>query len=462
MNISIISVFPEIYTNFLSTSLVRRAQEGGLVSYHLDSLRSFVEPKERIDSPTFGPGSGMVLKAEVVQKAIEAKEKDFGPAFKVFFSPGGRKLDQDFLREISDSVQKKHALNFASSTSSDCLHESAKQNHVSDKCPHLMLLPARYEGMDARIEEFYADAIVSIGDFVLMGGDLPAMVFLEGFLRLIPGVVGKQESVEQESFSGPFVDYPCFGEPVDWNGNIVPEILRSGNHEQIRKWRLSSSVQKTVIKHFDWMRSKSIESKEQKDLIKQFIPAHYVALMHNEVYVGPEDKCVGNTSVTSIDIHDIARSSKSFGIKNYFVVTSLLDQQKIVGKLLSFWKEGPGFSYNKTRFDAVKSVFLKDNLESVLETIEKQEGEKPLIIVTSAKKYGKDNVITYHDQRRVWESGRPILFLLGTGQGLSDRIMELADFVLIPVEGYFDYNHLSVRSAAAIIFDRWLGSNVKK
>ncbi|EKD23418.1 MAG: hypothetical protein ACD_82C00052G0004, partial [uncultured bacterium] len=89
MNISIISVFPEIYNDFLSTSLVRRAKESGLVNYNLDSLRSFVAPKERIDSPTFGPGSGMVIKAEVVQKAIEDKEKDFGQAFKVFFSPGG-------------------------------------------------------------------------------------------------------------------------------------------------------------------------------------------------------------------------------------------------------------------------------------------------------------------------------------------------------------------------------------
>ncbi|KKP29876.1 MAG: tRNA (guanine-N(1)-)-methyltransferase [candidate division TM6 bacterium GW2011_GWF2_30_66] len=435
MNISIISVFPEIYNDFLSTSLVRRAKESGLVNYNLDSLRSFVAPKERIDSPTFGPGSGMVIKAEVVQKAIEDKEKDFGQAFKVFFSPGGRKLDQDYLREISNLAQIKG---------------------------HLMLLPARYEGMDSRVEEYYADAVVSIGDFVLMGGDLPAMVFLEGFLRLIPGVVGKQESVELESFSGPFVDYPCYGEPVDWNGSVVPEILRSGNHEQIRKWRLKSSVSKTVIRHFDWMRTKFIESKEQKDLIKELIPPHYAALMHNDVYVGSDEKCIGNTSVTSIDIHDIARSSKSFGIKNYFIVTSLLDQQKIVQKLLDFWKEGPGFSYNKSRFDAVKSVFLKDNLEKVLHQIEKQEGKKPLVIVTSAKDYKKDNIITYHDHRKVWELGRPVLFLFGTGQGLADHIMELADFILIPVEGYSDYNHLSVRSAAAIIFDRWLGSNLKK
>lgn len=435
MKISIVSVFPEIYNDFLGTSLVRRAKDDGLVSYSLDSFKSFVAPKERIDSPTFGPGSGMVIKAEVVQKAIEKKEQEFGPAFKIFFSPSGRKLDQDFLRQISDSAQKTG---------------------------HVMLLPARYEGMDCRVEQEYADAIVSIGDFVLMGGDLPAMVFLEGFLRLIPDVVGKQESVEKESFSGPFLDYPAYGEPVEWKGQTVPDILRSGNHEQIRRWRLRSSVQKTVVNNFDWMRSKNIESKEELGLVREFIPPHYAALMHYRVYTANEGQKAGTTSVTSIDIHDIARSSRSFGIKNYFVVTPLIDQQKVVDKLLSFWKEGPGFGYNESRFDAVKSVFLKESLEAVIEQIQAQEGKKPLIIVTSAKKYKKDNVITYHDQKVVWQLDRPVLFLFGTGQGLDDEIMEMADFVLIPVKGFSDYNHLSVRSAAAIVFDRWLGSNIKK
>ncbi|MFC1842101.1 tRNA (guanosine(37)-N1)-methyltransferase TrmD [Candidatus Dependentiae bacterium] len=435
MKISILSVFPEIYKNFLETSLVRRAKENGLVKYNLDSFRSFVAPKERIDAPTFGPGAGMVIKAEVVQKAIEAKEQKFGPAFKVFFSPKGKKLDQDSLRDIANLAQKKQ---------------------------HLMLLPARYEGMDVRVLECYADAVVSIGDFVLMGGDLPAMVFMEGFLRLIPSVVGKQESVQEESFSGPFVDYPSYGEPVEWQGYKVPDILRSGNHEEIRKWRLAQSAKQTVLEHFNWMRTQPMDT-EQKDVAKSYIPAHYAALMHYEVLVRkPDDKQVGTTSVTTIDIHDIARSSKSFGLKNYFIVTPLVDQQKIVQTMLDFWQKGVGIKYNKSRFESVKQVELKSSLESVIAHIEKQEGKKPLIIATSAKKYDKKNIITFHDQEKVWQLGRPVLLLFGTGQGLSDDIVDLADFVLVPVEGFCDYNHLSVRSAAAIVFDRWLGLNVKK
>jgi len=434
MKISILSVFPEIYKNFLETSLVRRAKENGLVGYDLDSFKSFVAPKERIDAPTFGPGAGMVIKAEVVQKAIEAKEQKNGPAFKIFFSPQGKGLDQNLLRKIANLAQKKG---------------------------HMMLLPARYEGMDDRVEQHYADEVISIGDFVLMGGDLPAMVFLEGFLRLIPGVVGKKESVEMESFTGPFVDYPSYAEPVEWKGYKVPDIVRSGNHEEIRKWRLKKSAQKTVLHHFNWMRSQPMNV-EQKELAKDCIPPHYVALMHYEVLVGESGDKSGTTSVTSLDIHDIARSSKSFGLKNYFIVTPLVDQQKIVQKMIDFWNSDVGKEYNRCRFEAVKRVMLKSSLDGVIKQIEKQEGKKPVVIVTSAKSYEKDNIITYHDQAKVWKLGRPVLILFGTGQGLSDDIIDRADFVLVPVEGFSDYNHLSVRSAAAIVFDRWLGANVKK
>jgi len=434
MKISILSVFPEIYKNFLETSLVRRAQEAKLVEYELDSFKSFVAPKERIDAPAFGPGAGMVIKAEVVQKAIEAKEHKNGSAYKVFFSPQGKKLDQGLLRKIANLAQKKG---------------------------HLMLLPARYEGMDDRAEQHYADEIISIGDFVLMGGDLPAMVFLEGLLRFIPGVVGKKESVEMESFSGPFVDYPSYAEPVEWQGHRVPDIVRSGNHEEIRKWRLKKSAEKTVLQHFNWMRSQPMDA-EQKEFAKTFIPPHYVALMHYEVLVRESEDKTGTTSVTSLDIHDIARSAKSFGLKNYFIVTPLVDQQKIVQKMIDFWNSDVGKGYNKCRFEAVKQVMLKSSLEGAIAQIEKQEGKKPLVIVTSAKSYKKSNVVTYREQSKVWALGRPVLLLFGTGQGLSDDIMERADFVLVPVEGFSDYNHLSVRSAAAIIFDRWLGANVKK
>jgi tRNA (guanine37-N1)-methyltransferase len=429
MKISIISVFPELYKPFVQTSLIARAQEKGLLTITVDSLLSFCAPKERIDAPIFGPGAGMLLRPEVVERALEARQVD-GKAYKIFFSPHGKKLDQDLMKTIA---QKSMAAG------------------------HLMLVPARYEGMDARVEEEYADLVVSIGDFVLMGGDVPAMMLMEGVVRYVPGVVGRQESVEHDSFSGPFVDYPHYTEPLVWHGKEVPPIVRSGNHGAIEAWRQEKAATITIRAHFDWFRSYPV-TQAQIELAQKFVPAHYVALMHGDVVV--ENK-IGTTSVTSIDIHDIARSCATYGIKKYFVVTPLADQQKIVRRFLEFWEvEGP--EYNKQRSGAVSLVKLLADFDAVVAAIEASEGKKPLIVATSAKAHEHPNCITYYDQAKVWELGRPVLMVFGTGGGLSTELLDRCDFVLVPVNGLSAFNHLSVRSAAAIILDRWLGLNPKR
>ncbi len=186
-----------------------RAQEQKLVQFDLADFFSFVAPKERIDAPTFGHGAGMLIKPEVVQKAIESQEQAHGSAYKIFFSPHGKKLDQNLLQQIAQEAGKKN---------------------------HLMLVPARYEGMDSRVEEYYADQVISIGDFVLMGGDLPAMILLEGIIAIDSGSGWENKNRCNTIHSpGPFVDYPEYTEPVVWQGKSVPEVLRSGNHAEIVK-----------------------------------------------------------------------------------------------------------------------------------------------------------------------------------------------------------------------------------
>lgn len=435
MNISIISLFPDLYKPFLETSLVKRAQDDGKVVIDLKSLFSWCAPKERADAPTFGHGAGMLLRPEVIERAVEAQELRHGKAYKIFFSPQGKILDQVLLREIKQQ---------------------------SESYEHCMLLPARYEGMDARVEAEYADIVISLGNFVLMGGDIPAMAFLEGFLRLLPGIVGKEESVERESFSGPFVDYPEYTTPVVWKNREVPTIIRSGNHQAIRQWRHEKAAEKTVLHHFSWLRS-MVSTAEDKALAYSFIPSHYAVLMHTEVLLpGAEQNRTGETSVTSLDIHDIARSAYTYGLKNYFIVTPLEDQQKIVNQLLSFWQTGVGVSYNPHRHKALNEVRLAASLDEVCRQIEHQEGKKPLVIATSARHEIGDKMITYDDQELVWQEGRPVLFVFGTGKGLAPQILDRAAYILVPINGFSSFNHLSVRSAAAIIFDRWLGINLKK
>jgi tRNA (guanine37-N1)-methyltransferase len=432
MIISILTLFPDLYKPFLETSLIAKAQANKHVAFYLKNMFDFCREKERIDSPTFGHGAGMLIKPDVVEKAITNQEMVYGPAYKIFFSPQGKKLDQVMLRTLAERLKEK---------------------------THIMLLPARYEGMDARVEEHYADCTISIGDFVLFGGDLPAMVFIEGFMRLIHGVVGKQESVEQESFSGPFLDFPEYTAPVCWNGYMVPEVIRSGNHEKIRQWRQKMAITNTVYGHFDWLRS-HIESVEDIQKAKECIPAHYVILMHSNVLLPGGQE--GTSSVTSLDIHDIARSAHTYGLKKYFIVTPLKDQQAIIVKLLHFWKE-EGTTYNPHRHEALQNVLLVSTLEEALTKIQEIELAPPLLVATTAVKSEAFNsrCITYSDQSLVWSFKRPIALILGTARGLGPSVVERCKFILEPIRGFSDFNHLSVRSAAAIIFDRWLGINSK-
>ncbi|MCL4229599.1 tRNA (guanosine(37)-N1)-methyltransferase TrmD [Candidatus Dependentiae bacterium] len=438
MHISILSVFPELYTPFLQTSLVRRAQDNGLVSYEVVPFHAVCAPKERIDAPTFGHGAGMLIRPEVVERAVQYAEDAHGPSFKIFFSPQGKPLTQYDVKRFAQKLQEGK---------------------------HLMLVAARYEGMDARVEEHYADALVSVGDFVLMGGDIPAMMVLEGLLRHIPGVVGRQESVQEDSFTGPFFDYPEYTAPVVWHEKEVPEIVRSGDHGKLREWRLDQAARKTVMSRFDWLRT-VLMPQEYKKLVTKHIPPHYVVLMHDDVLVGGREPIKGATSVTSLDIHDIARSSCTYGIKNYCIVTPLLDQQKIVQQLIDFWMQGAGVTYNEHRHQSLESFRLLNSFEQVIDLVEKQEGEKPLVIATSARMVDRDvlkpeRTITYHDQSLIWQQERPVILVLGTGQGLTRDFVAQCDYLLVPLEGFTDFNHLSVRSAAAIILDRWLGSNIK-
>lgn len=430
MNISIVSVFKELYEPFLNTSLVKKAVQKKIVSFSAYNFFDFVAPKERIDAPTFGPSAGMLIKPAVVERAIDKTDAMHGPSYKIFFSPQGKKLTQPLLERIAKRAKEKK---------------------------HLLLLPARYEGMDARVEQEYADEIISVGDFVLMGGDLPAMMLIEGLMRLIPGVVGKEESVQKESFSGPFVDYPEYTEPVEWHGLSVPAIVRSGNHAAIEKWRLEKAARKTVLHHFNWLRSYPLTI-AQKQVAADYIPPHYVALMHDEVLVGP-DRQIGTSSVMSIDIHDIARSSATYGINQFFIVTPLIDQQKIVSHFLSFWQKSAGAEYNYTRHKALDLVVLTQNLEQVRMQIVEQQGKEPIIIATSARPVAGVPLLSYYDQQSVWQEDRPILFLFGTGQGLADQLIEQADHLLLPIHGFPSFNHLSVRSAVGIVLDRWLGLN---
>lgn len=440
IRISIISVFPQLHAAFFETSLIKRSREQGILEVGLFSLTHYVSPKERIDAPACGHGAGMVLRPEIVEKAVKDIEDTYGTGIKVFFSPDGAVLRQPLLQRMMQTILP--------------LGDSRIEEKSMSEC-HIILCCGRYEGFDSRAVEHFADYIISIGDYILMGGDVAAQVFLESFLRLIPRVVGNSDSVEHDSFMGPFLDYEAYCKPVIWKDKHVPSVLLSGDHAKINEWRLAQSAKKTLYKRFDWLR-RSVLSLDVKKKVSSLIPSHYVVLMHDQVMVGKVTKEEGTTSVTTIDLHDIARSSATYGIKKVFIVTPLKDQQRLLDVFLSFWHTSKGADYNHSRFEAMSLISVVDSLQAVYDAVEKEEGKMPLAIATSAQRYNNIPSLSYTQQGKVWEKELPVLLIFGTGQGLSTKLLDKMNYLLLPIEGFSSYNHLSVRAAVAIILDRWL------
>jgi len=178
-----------------------------------------------------------------------------------------------------------------------------------------------------------------------------------------------------------------------------------------------------------------------------------IALIHYPV-INKTGDTIGS-AVTNLDVHDIARAARTFGVDNYYIVTPYTDQHTLVQEILDHWQTGYGATYNPARKSALDRVKITGSLETTINLVTEQRGKKPLLLTTSARV--QKNSISYRDARRRIEAGEPILLLFGTAHGLSPEINETADYTLPPIESTTGYNHLSVRSAVSIILDRLLG-----
>jgi hypothetical protein len=181
----------------------------------------------------------------------------------------------------------------------------------------------------------------------------------------------------------------------------------------------------------------------------------YLALLHYPVY--DKDYKVVTTSITNMDIHDIARSARTYGVKRYFVVTPTRTLRLLAEKILDHWEHGYGSTYNETRKDALSLVALAEDLDSTINAIRAETGESPRLVATSARS-GERRTSFAELRHQVETSSPPLLMILGTGWGLVKEIVDRADYILEPIQGVGNYNHLSVRAAAAILLDRLLGA----
>jgi tRNA (guanine37-N1)-methyltransferase len=213
MRIDVVTIFPGMLEGPLRESLLGKAIADGLVEVRLHDLRDFTEDRHRtVDDESFGGGPGMVMKPEPWFAAVESLGEDRGRV--ILLSPAGRRLDRDLVHELSGE-------------------------------PHLTLLSGRYEGVDERVVEGLPAEEISIGDYVLSGGELPALVLIEAVTRLIPGVIGREESHERDSFEDGLLDHPHYTRPAEFRGMVVPEVLRSGHHAEIERWRREAALDKT-------------------------------------------------------------------------------------------------------------------------------------------------------------------------------------------------------------------------
>jgi tRNA (guanine37-N1)-methyltransferase len=314
------------------------------------------------------------------------------------------------------------------------------------------LICGRYEGIDERVKAFVEEEI-SIGDYTLSGGEIAAMAVIDAVTRLIPGVLGNLQSPHEESFTNGLLEYPQFTRPEEFRGMKVPEVLVSGDHERIKNWRREMSLKLTQERRPDLFRKAPLTAEERKRFGNSSSRL-YVALLHHPVY--DKNGRIVTTAVTNMDVHDIARSARTYGVGAFYVVTPVKALQKLVRKIMTHWEQGYGSQYNQTRKEPLSLVRLKDDLDEVILDVERESGSKPLLVVTTAR--AGERRSSFAEMREMLKrEKKSTLLLFGTGWGLTEAVLAQSDYILEAVQGGTDYNHLSVRSAAAVILDRLLG-----
>lgn len=415
MKITVITAFPELMRNYLASSVLGRGIAAGKLEAEVVDIRDFSEGSYRqIDDYCYGSG-GMMLMAEPLAKAVESVSGGAKP-YVVYPSPQGVRLHQELVEDL------------------------ARKEHLVIVCGH-------YEGVDERFTEKYVDMEISLGDFVLTGGEMPAMAIVDAVSRLIPGVVGSESSVEEDSFYSGMLDTPHYTRPAQWRGERVPEVLLNGDAKAIERWRRRQSVERTLDRRPDIA--------GRAGIIPWLSGGAYVMEVHYPVLDKRGEK--SSTAITGMDLHDIARACRTYGIKKYLLVTPIAQQREMAKRIAGHWTSGWGADYNPDRREAFSTLKIFASVQKAVAWAEEKEKKPVFKIATTAKRHaGAQHWLTL--KREILRRDHSPLIIFGTGWGLHDEVMEMADAVMTPICGGKDgWNHLSVRSAVSITLDRFFG-----
>jgi tRNA (guanine37-N1)-methyltransferase len=431
LKFTVVTILPELVEPAMTAGVVGRAREAGIITVDTVNPRDFTTDRHRtVDDTPYGGGPGMVMKPEPLLAAIaKASERPEGtPApRRILMTPAGAPLTQARVKELA-------------------------------KLEHLVLVCGRYEGIDERVIELAIDEEISIGDYVLSGGELGALVIIDAVARLVPGVLGDQTSADDESHSAGLLEYPQYTRPAKLGDKEVPAILSSGNHAAIASWRRQQALVRTAQRRPDLFVEHTLTAAEKKLVPPKLADRTHLALVHHPC-VDRTGKIV-TTSLTNFDIHDLARSTMTYGLAAYHIVTPITSQREKAEHIASLWLEENATRKPPTsgsRGGALQRVRTADSVETVIAELTRDYGRPPVVVGTSARPESFPGIARRSPIELLAEASvdpSPLLILLGTGWGMADKLIPSVSRVLTPIEGGSDWNHLSVRSAGAILLDR--------
>lgn len=418
VDISIVTAFPDFVRSYLDTSVLGRGTRSGKLAVSVLDIRDYAAGAYRqIDDYSFG-GGGMVLMPGPLERALDAVAPR-GERFVACPSPQGVRVHQEMIED---------------------LHRTASAKRLVIACGH-------YEGLDERFVKRNVDLEFTMGDFVLTGGELPALALTDAISRLVGGVVGRERAVREDSFFSGMLDHPHYTRPASFEGDEVPDVLLGGDHDAIESFRRREAVRRTLERRPDIIARANVMPYLERGV--------YVIQVHHPVL----DKSGGRstTAITGMDLHDIARACRVYGVKKYLIVTPLAPQRDMVKKIAAHWTEGYGAGFNPDRCEAMKLIKTFLSLGKALAWIGEREKGEPFTVATTAKESGRASH-WLGLKREMLSLNAPVAFLFGTGWGLHEDVVKMSSAVMAPIMGGKDgYNHLSVRSAASIVLDRFFG-----
>jgi tRNA (guanine37-N1)-methyltransferase len=474
MRFTVVTILPELIEPALTAGVVGRAREAGVITVDTVNPRDFTTDRHRtVDDTPYGGGPGMVMKAEPLLAAIaqaSARPHDGAAdphAHRILLTPAGTPLTQARVRALA-------------------------------ALPHLILVCGRYEGIDERVIELAIDEELSIGDYVLSGGELGALVVIDAVSRFVPGVLGEATSVDDESHSAGLLEYPQYTRPLKLVvaasapespavGTVtseiaapgtsassgseppvaepaavatpvtrdVPAILLSGNHAAIASWRRGQAIERTAGRRPDLLARFVPTAADRKLLPPPLRARTHLALVHHPVV--DRTGAVITTALTNFDIHDLARSSLTYGLAGYHIVTPITSQRDKAAHIARLWIED---AQGEHRARALALVRTAESIAAVIDELTAAHGIAPLVVATSARHDSFAAVPRRSPSDLRAEASTnpaPVLILLGTGWGLAEALIPSVSRMLTPIDGASAWNHLSVRSAGAVLLDRLFG-----